>query len=77
MGLAKKILGKYDEALAYFIESKTYLLAERPTEWGTLVRLEKLVAEVFEAQGATEEAIEVLRRIRVIEETLDGEDEDE
>jgi tetratricopeptide (TPR) repeat protein len=77
MGLAKKLLGEYDEALGYFIQSKTYLLAERRTEWGTLVRLEKLMAEVFEAQGATEEAEEVLRRIRVIEETLEGEDEDE
>jgi tetratricopeptide (TPR) repeat protein len=77
MGLAKKLLGEYDEALAYLIESKTHLLAERRTEWGTLVRLEKLMAEVFEAKGATEEAEEVIRRIRVIEETLEGEDEDE
>jgi tetratricopeptide (TPR) repeat protein len=76
MGLAKKLLGEYDEALAFFQESKTYLLAERTPEWGTLVRLEKLIAEVFEAQGAVDVAAEVLRRVQVIEETLDGEEEE-
>ena len=77
MGLAKKLLGEYDEALEYLMESKNHLLAERRTEWGTLVRLEKLMSEVFEAQGATDEAAELLRRVRVIEETLEGDDEDE
>jgi tetratricopeptide (TPR) repeat protein len=77
MGLAKKLLGEYDEALAYFVQAKIYLLAERRTEWGTLVRLEKLMAEVFEAQGDLEVAEEARRRVRVIEETLEGDDEDE
>jgi hypothetical protein len=35
------------------------------------------MAEVFEAQGAKDEAAELLRRVRVIEETLEGDDEDE
>ncbi len=75
MGLAKKVLGEYDSALEYFSICKGHMFADGDPYWPAVVHLEKLVAEIYEAQGLHEQAAEQLRRVKVIEEIIEEEEE--
>ena len=55
--------------------AKDLMLATGEPYWGSIVRMDKLAAEIQRERGLIEEADEILRRLKVIEETLEGEDD--
>ena len=70
MGLAKKLAGEYKVALKHFDISKEYLLKQNNIYWPSLVKVESVIADVYEAEGRLEEAAECRRRLRTLEETV-------
>ncbi len=75
MGLAKKLLGEYEEALEHIATAKDMMLGTGEPYWSSIVRMDKIAAGIQRERGLVEEADEILRRLKVIEETLDGDDE--
>lgn len=70
MALAKKLAGDYEEALEHLEIAKTYMLAQNKVYWPSLVKIESVIADVYEAQGRLEEATECRRRLKTVEETV-------
>jgi tetratricopeptide (TPR) repeat protein len=70
MGLAKKLAGEYQLALDHFEISKKYLLNESKIYWPSLVKIERVIADVYEEEGRLEEAKECRRRLKTVEETV-------
>ena len=70
MALAKKLAGDYEEALEHLEIAKTYLLAQNKVYWPSLIKIESVIADVYEVQGRLEEATECRRRLKTVEETV-------
>ena len=70
MGLAQKLAGEYKLALDHFEISKKYLLNQSKTYWPSLVKIESVIADVYEEEGRLDEAKECRRRLKTLEETV-------
>ena len=77
MGLAKKLLGEYESALEHFETSLGYLRSEREPHWPALIQIQHHIADLYELQGLAQEAIEIRRRLVVLEETIGENSDDE
>ncbi len=70
MGLAKKLARDYGGALEHFEISKKHLLNQNNIYWPSLVKIEKVIADVYEEQGRMDDAYECRRRLKTLEETV-------
>jgi tetratricopeptide (TPR) repeat protein len=75
--LAKKLLGEYESALEHFETSLGYLRSEREPYWPALIQIQHHIADLYELQGLAQEAIEIRRRLVVLEETIGENSDDE
>jgi len=70
MGLAYKLLENFEESLKFFELAKSMMVHHETPPWAALIKLEKQVASIYEREGKTKEAEEILRRIAVIAEIV-------
>jgi tetratricopeptide (TPR) repeat protein len=70
LGLAKKTIGDFDEALKHYREAKKLLLAQPNPSWNHLLKLERQIASALRKSDRIAEAQEISRRIRTISEIL-------
>ncbi len=71
LGNAYKVQERYEIALDTFREGLAIILKSDSPNWYHIVGVEDLIATVLTAQGKTEEADEITRRLATLKETLE------
>jgi tetratricopeptide (TPR) repeat protein len=71
LGNAYKVQERYEIALDTIREGLAIILKSDPPNWYHIVGVEDLIATVMTAQGKTEEANEITRRLATLKETLE------
>lgn len=74
LGCAKVLLGELEEAQA-LLNQALFLNTSCSTDWELAIKIEHEIAEILSAKGEAEQADEIRRRIKTLEETMDS-DED-
>ena len=76
MGLAKKALGEFDEALEFLATAKSMMVHRDTPPWRAIVKLEKQVASIYVIKGQLSQAREIERRIETLKEIVFDADEE-
>ncbi len=76
LGKAYKVQERYEIAIDTFREGLQIILKSDSPNWYHIVGVEDMIATVLTAQGKTEEADEITRRLATLKETLEEVDTD-
>ena len=76
MGLAKKVLEEYDEALELFADAKSRMVRVENPNWRAVIKMERQVASILVIKGRVSEAQEIERRIASLAEVVFDEGEE-
>jgi len=71
IGVARKIRGEIDSAEEYLSRARSQVVQDGGQDWNILVKIEKEIAGIDIIRGRVARAMETLRRISTIEETLE------
>jgi tetratricopeptide (TPR) repeat protein len=72
-GKAQILLEKFDDALATLEQVLSVVSEDEPKDFEFIVDLETRIAKIIRMQGRTDEADEIERRLKSVQETLDEE----
>lgn len=72
-GKAQILLEKFDDALATLEQVLSVVSEDEPKDFEFIVDVETRIAKIIRMQGRTEEADEIERRLKSVQETLDEE----
>lgn len=72
LAIAYRLNGDIDEALVWCDEAKSLALGRGYQEWEFLIKVDKEIAEMLIIKGRVEEATEILRRIKTVEEIIES-----
>ena len=72
-GKAQILLEKFDDALATLEQVLSVVSADEPKDFEFIVDVETRIAKIIRMQGRTDEADEIERRLKSVQETLDEE----
>ena len=72
-GKAEILLEKFDDALATLEQVLSVVSEDEPKDFEFIVDVETRIAKIIRMQGRTEEADEIERRLKSVQETLDEE----
>jgi len=72
-GKAQILLEKFDEALATLEQVLSVVSEDEPKDFEFIVDVETRIAKIIRMQGRTDEADEIERRLKSVQETLDEE----
>ena len=72
LGCAKVLLGEPEQAQA-LLEQALFLNTSCSTDWELAIKIEHEIADILSASGEVEQADEIRRRIKTLEETFPGE----
>jgi tetratricopeptide (TPR) repeat protein len=68
LGVAQRLLGELEAASQLFEDAKSLAIAMGWKEWKFLIKVDTEIAELFEINGMHEQAVEILRRVKSVEE---------
>ena len=68
LGVAQRLLGELEAASQHFEDAKSLAIAMGWKEWKFLIKVDTAIAELFEINGMHEQAVEILRRVKSVEE---------
>ena len=72
LGCAKVLLGESEQAQA-LLEQALFLNTSCSTDWELAIKIEHEIANILSAKGEVDQADEIRRRIKTLEETFPGE----
>ena len=75
LGCAQVLIGELDEAVDQLRQAITMNTNANSPDWDLALDAESAVADIYTTQGRTEEADEIVRRLKTLEEIMDS-DED-
>jgi hypothetical protein len=68
LGIAHRLLGDLETAGRLYDEARNLAIAMGWKEWEFLIRVDTAIADVYETNGMSEHAAEILRRVKSIQE---------
>jgi tetratricopeptide (TPR) repeat protein len=68
LGVAQRLLGELEAASQLFEDAKSLAIAVGWKEWAFLIKVDTAIAKLFEINGLHEQAAEILRRVKSVEE---------
>ena len=71
LGMAKKVNGDFKGAEKCLRDAQYMITVGGEKDWPLLIKIEKELAQIYRQTDRTEEADEILRRLRAIEDTFD------
>jgi len=70
LGVAQQLLGEIDSATLLLEEAKQLAVVMGWKEWQFLIKVDTALAELYETNGFHDQAVEILRRVKSVEEIV-------
>jgi tetratricopeptide (TPR) repeat protein len=68
LGIAHRLLGDLETASRLYDEARNLAVAMGWKEWEFLIKVDTAIADIYETNGMSEHAVEILRRVKSIQE---------
>jgi tetratricopeptide (TPR) repeat protein len=68
LGIAHRLLGELETASQFYDQARNLAVAMGWKEWEFLIRVDTAIADVYETNGMSEHAAEILRRVKSVQE---------
>jgi tetratricopeptide (TPR) repeat protein len=68
LGIAHRLLGELETASRLYDQARNLAVAMGWKEWEFLIRVDTAIADIYETNGMSEHAVEILRRVKSIQE---------
>jgi tetratricopeptide (TPR) repeat protein len=68
LGIAHRLLGELETASRLYGEARNLAVAMGWKEWEFLIRVDRAIADIYETNGMSEHAVEILRRVKSVQE---------
>ena len=68
LGIANRLLGELETASRLYDEARNLAVAMGWKEWEFLIKVDTAIADIYETNGMSEHAVEILRRVKSVQE---------
>jgi tetratricopeptide (TPR) repeat protein len=68
LGIAHRLLGELETASRFYDEARNLAVAMGWKEWEFLIKVDTAIADIYETNGMSEYAAEILRRVKSVQE---------